>query len=91
MKKIKTSKLIEQESIASSITVAPTEKGYEVSYSLNEQRKDGTYKRKNIMVDEVIEDVELPEISNSNVKHLGYNIYKHLVKPSGFYINLYRK
>lgn len=33
-------------------------------------------------------DIEIPEISNNNVKHLGVKKYYHLVNGD-FYINLY--
>lgn len=45
--------------------------------------------QKTFKVNRVIEDSSIPEVSNRNVIHLGYNRYKHIVLQSGFYINLY--
>lgn len=93
MKTIKTSKLIQQQNIASSITIIPLEKecGYNVRYFLKQRNSKGCFKVKNIKVDKIIEDVEIPQISNANVLHLGFHIHKYLQNPSGFYINLYKK
>ena len=85
---MKTSKLIEQQKIATSITVSPIESGYEVKYFLRSKKKDGSYQTKTIKVKRIIEDVLIPEISNYTVNHL-YNKYQHLVLPNGFYINYY--
>lgn len=90
MKTIKTSKLISQENIAKSITVSPLQNGYEISYTLKEKNKSGYYKRKTVKVNNIIEDVELPVISNWTVAYLGYNTYKFFKTKSGFYINLYK-
>ncbi len=90
METIKTSKLIEQGKIARSITVSPLDKGYEIKYFLREKKANGFCRIKTVYVDIIIEDAEIPEISNGSVKHLGYNTYKHLVKD-GFYINLYKR
>ena len=88
MKTIKTSQLIEAEKIAHSITVAPVGNIFEVTYYLREKKKNGYCRMKTVKIDSIIEDTEIPQISNDTVKHLGYKIYKHLVKPD-FYINLY--
>jgi hypothetical protein len=90
MKKIKISELIAMESIASSITVSPLGDRYFVECFLKERRKNGICKKRTFVVENLIEDVQLLQVSNSTVKHLGYNTYKHLVQPSGFYINLYQ-
>jgi len=89
MKTIKTSKLIQQEAIALSITVSPIiTGGFEVKYFLKEKTKLGATKTKTIKIDEVIEDVEFPILYHINYN---YNIYKHYKsKTSNFYINLYR-
>jgi hypothetical protein len=90
MKTIKMSKLIEQQKFAVSITVIPAETGYKIEYFLKERKINADNRRKTIVVDEIIEDVVLPKYHN----HLTYiicNAYKHLVTPSGFYINFYQK
>ncbi len=90
MKTIKTSKLIEQEKIAYSITVSPMDKmRYKITYFLREKKKNGVGRKINIKVESIIEDVKIPEISNWTVKHLGYNTYKYF-KKDGFYINFYK-
>lgn len=89
MKAIRTSKLIEQQKIAHSITISPltTPLGkfqyYEIQYSLK------TKKKKTIFVKKIIEDVEIPTIDNRTVKHLGYEVYKYYLAKE-FYINLYQ-
>ena len=90
MGKIKTSKLISQKDIATSITVSPAGAFYVVEYFLKERNKNGSHKKKRIIVDSIVEDVEIPEISNWTVKHLGYNTYKHY-KTDNFYINFYKR
>lgn len=90
MKKIKTSKLIQQQKIANSITVSPLSSGgFNVFYHLKEKKEKGTARIRNIYVDAVVEDTEIPQISNDTVKHLGYNTYKHYIDGT-FYINYYK-
>ena len=91
MKNIKTSKIIAQEKIASSITISPVTGGYLIRYHLRETTKKGKCKIKNIVVENVIEDVVLPSISVNNVKHLGYISYQYLApNENNFYINFYK-
>lgn len=86
---IKTSELYKMEQIAYSVTVAPENDYFTVRISLRERTKKGQLRTKTIKVNRVIEDSSIPEVSNRNVVHLGYNTYKHIVLQSGFYINLY--
>lgn len=88
-KSIRTSELIGCEKTCFSITVTPIDGGFNVRYFTRELCKSGKYKRRNVKVKAIIEDAIIQEICNKNVIHLGYNTYKHLVQPSGFYINLY--
>jgi len=86
---IKTSELYKMEEIAYSVTVAPENDYFTVSIYLRERTKKGYSRQKTFKVNRVVEDSSIPEINNGTVKHLGYNTYKHIVKQSGFYINLY--
>jgi hypothetical protein len=92
---IKLSKLIEQEKIASSITVTPEEtpegNKYNVLYYLKEKDVKGNYKLRTVIVDEVIEDVEFKDVTNKFHIPSPFVTYKTFTnKESGFYINLYR-
>ena len=90
MKTLKTSKLIKQQDIATSITVTPIKgAGYHVQYFLKELNKKGYPKLKRILVEKIIEDVAIPEISNHTVAHLGFKVYK-FYQIDGFYINFYQ-
>jgi len=89
MRTIRTSKLIEQQKIANSITVSPLTNPlgrfeyYEIEYFLKTRRK------KTVFVKKIIEDVEIPQIDNRAVAHFGYGIYKYYL-DKGFYINFYQ-
>lgn len=94
MKTIKTSKLIEQENIAHSITISPVVgRGFVIEYFLKSLTKSGKQRRlpKKVYVDKIIEDVEIPQISNRSVSHLHYNIYQYYKNATtNFYINFYK-
>ena len=89
MKTIKTSTLIGQKEIAHSITVSPDSGGYKIRYCLKEKNKKGFGRIKTIKVDNIIEDAEIPKISNWTVEHLGYKTYKYY-QIEDFYINFYQ-
>jgi hypothetical protein len=90
MKTIKTSKLIEQENIASSITVSPCSNFYVAEYFLKSKTPKGKGMVKKFIFDKIIEDVDIPDVGNHTVKHLGYKTYQHFKSKSGFYINFYK-
>lgn len=72
-----------------SVTISPEKDGIiEARYCLKEQTPKGKHKIKTVKYKCVTGWGVLPEISNDNVKHLGYTKYFHLNEP-GFYINLY--
>ena len=89
MEKIKMSKLIEQKNIAHSITISPGNNGFSIQYILKKKNKWGRSTTKTVIVSEIVEDIKIPEVGNSTVKHFGYNTYKHYV-TNGFYINYYK-
>ena len=92
MKSIKTSKLANMESIAEAITICPVtaNRGYVIEMFLKEKTPTGKFKKKSFLVEKIIEDEILPEISVKTVEHLGYKTYQYIHKPSGFYINFYK-
>lgn len=89
MKTIKTSKLIEQEKIATSITITPISTGFKIRYFLKEKTQLGIPKIRTIKVEIIEEDIEIPNVSNDTVKNL-YKTYQYY-KKGDFYINFYKK
>lgn len=92
MKQIKTSKLIEQENIARSITVTATINGYVIEYFLKEQTPKGKFKKKTIFVDKLIEDIKFESGSDTVTDfHTKQGFAFTNFKNGDFYINLYKK
>lgn len=73
--------------IASSITCTPYEDKHILKIYLRERTSKGNPRIKTTIA-KIKQDVEIPIISNHNVKHLGFNIYRYHKEPD-FYINLY--
>ena len=90
MQKLKTSSLIKNKDKYHSVTISPILGGkYSVEYFHKERTKTGRPKQSSKIVDSIIEDYEIPYISNSTVAHLGIKTYQHY-QEEGFYINLYK-
>lgn len=84
---MKLSKILASAGENTSVTIEPINGGYEVYSYPKTKRKSG--KPFKVFAEQIIEDVELPKVSNRNVAHLGYNTYHYLELPN-FYINFYK-
>jgi hypothetical protein len=81
--------LISNKHIYRSVTISQENDYFQVNfYHKLKLRKDGTGCVENKKFKYVAGTELLPQVSNDNVKHLGYTKYFHLMEQD-FYINLY--
>jgi len=92
MKTIKISKILSNKGNLNCVTILPVNGiGYIIEYFFKQKTSKGICKVKKVIVENVINDINMPKISNDNVKHLGYNEYYYYTPDqNGFYINFYK-